>query len=375
MLTSVAPRSKPSAWSIMSPLNMGTAEDLSASFDRFDIFNDRYFAQESSSSRLAGASSVSTFPLWLRLPKELRLKIWTCHLGQRRYLRVLLEEETNLSTSPGIEQEPEEHEQGSAVSSEQLECEGQGERETLLRVTFLDKPKAWMSVLQLVCRESYEAYMSFYSIRLPAVIRVSRHPGSWPGGGYDFENIRILAHIHPDLDILSIQASHAPEIIKWNLLPLFLHTLVQCDFSPAGVRFGIRNLCVDLVHLSGGYALDANDEDDEDDMNIPPSAILASVRLTVSHLRNLYLRLVTGHLEPRTTTGPLTGSGAQPWYNASMPIIPDPLWGWSGTVEAVEGVDPRLAQPEGVADLHQVVSTLDPSLKPSIHSSCGSYQT
>lgn len=349
--------------------------------DTFDIFNDRYFGQGDSSSSTAG-QLASSFPLWLDLPKEIRLRIWTWHLRQRRFLRVLLEERSGLDQSsrtagdgvsptssrcPGAwdqRSDADQHEWTAFFSKKlevaQDELEGpeiEDHEDGPLRITFLDRPISPIEALLLVCRESHEAYISFYPIRLPALIRVAFRLSDRDGS--NLKTRPIIAHLHPDLDTLNLQAVHAPDIIERNLLPLFLHTMIQHDASPVHKRFGTRNLCVDLVHLSSDYAFDTNEPKDTEipgNVSTLPLEILSSVRLSISHLRNLYLRLVTPHLEPRVMSGFLSGSGSLPWYNTSMPILPAPSWGFTAIVEAVEGVDPRLTAPEGIADLHQVVS-------------------
>ncbi|KAJ4388906.1 hypothetical protein N0V93_006367 [Gnomoniopsis smithogilvyi] len=335
--------------------------------DAFDIFNDRYYGQEYQSFVSTDKPASCNFPLWSNLPQEIRLQIWTLHFHKHRFLRVLLEEVTDLDPSPDVEARqgagvPTSNSycaEGSdgdfdgwgAVFSEQLQDMAETKKKELLRITFLDNPMPSMSSLQLVCRESYKAYTSFYPIHLPAFVRASYKPGV----DSKYKTARIVARLHPDLDTLSLETPHAPQIIELNLLPLFLHTLVQCDSSPANIRFGIRNLCVDLAHLSSDHTFDSDEPDGRNNntTSLPPE-ISSSVRLAVSHLRNLYLRLVVQHLEPRVMSGPLSGSGARPWYNASMPIIPDPSWSFTSTVEAVNGIDPRLTLPEGAADLHQV---------------------
>lgn len=74
---------------------MPTIESTAEFLDTFEIFNHSYFAQECSSSGPADMTTASNLPLWLYLPKGLRLKIWTRHLRQRCFLRVLLGRDAN----------------------------------------------------------------------------------------------------------------------------------------------------------------------------------------------------------------------------------------------------------------------------------------
>lgn len=331
----------------------------------FDTFNSRYFGQRHSSSTLAPAA----FSFFLDLPKELRLKIWTCHLRRHRFLRVLLEENTapQVSTSAG-NYDPQGPEMGSSTyydpddseedewsalfSAEPQQPEGINETskttrenpDPFLHITFLGAPTSPMPALPLVCRESYNVYRSFYRVLLPSLARV---PSEYREVGY--KTVRIIAHLNPDLDTLSLET---PEL---KVLPFFLHTFLQCDSSPAPVRFGVRNLCVDLTRLGSDYHSSSPDGPPDG----PPDDVLASVRITVPHLRNLYLRLMTtSDLEPRVMSGPLMVPGSLPWYNASVPVLPAPSWDFPGTVELVDGDgdggDPRLTRPEGAADLRQV---------------------
>jgi hypothetical protein len=311
-----------------------------------DIFNDQYFGPKDSTSY------PTSFPFFQALPTELRLKIWTWHLHRHRFIRIQLEKNTDL--------EPDDMSESSADYGNNVEDdwnhmfpvhpEGITDTDDIehgtnglhdapaadspLRITFLDAPNSPVPALPLVCRESYEVYTSFYRIRLPAHLRV-------PSRGITKS---IVAYIHPDLDILSLQASNSRHITKSNILPFFLHTLLRYDSSPVDVRFGVRNLCIDLAH---------NLSADQDPKPLPTN-VLESVRVTVSHLRNLYFRFTTSHLEARLMSGPLVVPGSLSWYNASLPILPASQWNFPRMVDCVEGCDPRLVQPEGEADLRQV---------------------
>lgn len=332
-----------------------------------DIFNDRYFGQRLSSSTFAPVA----FPLFLALPKELRLKIWTWHLYRRRFLRVLLEETTAAQVNTPDRDTPDpvmgssahhdssEQDEGNSVfSMAPHRREGRNENtgsapqdlDPLLQITFFGMPLSPALALSLVCQESYEAYTSFYRVRLPSLARI---PSEDEQLGY--KTVRIVAHLHPGLDILSLETLDPLKILAPSLLPAFLHTFLQYDSSPAHIRFGVRNLCVNLTRFGSDCHLSLNEYEHQQESIAPlPPAILASVRLTVSHLRNLYLRLVLDRcLEPRVMSGPLDAMSL-PWYNASMPLLPASSWDFPGTVEPVEGGDPRLIQPEGAADLRQV---------------------
>lgn len=350
------------------------------------IFNSQYFGRQSSPAAQADVG----FPLFAQLPRELRLQIWSWHLPRRRFLRVLLEEGVGVQHG-GSEPEPEpetedlhpeslsdDDEWASlfAASPEKPDTEvmreptGPSETDTwtwpspgptapLLRVTFLGAPSPEMPALLLVCREARDAHNSVYRIRLPALARIP-----YGVGARGYKTTRIVAHLNPELDILSLQTLNPLQIVTLSLLPYFLHHVLQHDFSPGPLRFGIRHLCVDLRRLGSDYTDGADGSRHESLTPLAPN-ILASVRLSVSHLRGLYLRLTTaGHLEPRVMSGPFANTRSLPWYNASVPVLPGVSWGFPGAVEPVRGGDPRLAHPEGAADLRQVWigSQLRPSL-------------
>lgn len=320
-----------------------------------DIFNSRYFRRQSSPA--PGANME--FPLFAQLPRELRLQIWAWHLPRRRFLRILLEEGVGAQHG-GSELEPEvlhldDDEWASIFAAGPSDTETEtwpsaGPTAPLLRVTFLGAPSPAMSALRLVCREARDAHNSVYRIQLPALARIP-----WGVGARGYTTTRIVAHLNPELDILSIQTPSPPEIATLNLLPFFLHHLLQHDFSPSPLRFGVRHLCVDLRHLSSDYR-DGADEARHDEGPAPlPPHVLASVRLTMSHLRGLYLRLTTAsHLEPRVMSGPFGNTRSYPWYNASVPVLPCASWEFPGAVEPVRSGDPRLAHPVGATDLRQV---------------------
>lgn len=335
-----------------------------------DVFNSRYFARQSSPALDADAK----FPLFAQLPRELRLQIWAWHLRRRRFLRILLEEGVGAQQG-GSEPEPEILHAGDDDEWASIFAAGPSETETetetricssasptapLLRVTFLGAPVPAMPALRLVSREARDAHNSVYRIRLPALARIP-----WGVGTRDCTTTRIVAHLNPELDILSLQTPSSSDIVALNLLPLFLHHLHQHDFSPSPLRFGVRHLCVDLRHLGGDYR-DSGDEARPDGPSQLAPDILASVRLAVLNLRGLYLRLTTAsHLEPRVMSGPFANTRSLPWYNASVPVLPGASWGFPCEVEPVRGGgDPRLADPEGAADLRQVWigSQLRPSL-------------
>lgn len=352
-----------------------------------DIFNSRYFGREASPS--LGADTE--FHLFAQLPRELRLQIWTWHLRRRRFLRVLLEEavsepepEVSYPESASVPGSGPYHSlgdddewaaifaagPGSSDTEVMRETAGSSETQTSpsagpttappLRVTFLGAPSPAMPALRLVCREARDAHNSVYRIRLPALARIHCEDGArW------HTTTRIVAYLNPELDILSLQAPNPPEIAALNLLPFFLHHLLQHDFSPTPLRFGARHLCVDLRHLGSDHRDGLDEVSHEDPAPLAPD-VLASVRLAVPNLRSLYLRLVTtSHLEPRVMSGPFANTRSLPWYNASVPVLPGASWGFSSAVEPVRGGgDPRLACPEGAADLRQVwiVNQLRPSL-------------
>ncbi|KAG8158178.1 hypothetical protein KVR01_011939 [Diaporthe batatas] len=335
-----------------------------------DIFNSRYLSRQSQSAPSPGADLE--FPLFTQLPRELRLQIWTWHLvPRRRFLRVLLEEgegaQHSLSGSgsePGVVHRESEFGDDDEWTSSMF-AGGPSEAETwpsagpmapLVRVTFLSAPPPEMPALRLVCREARDAHSSAYRIRLPALARIPRGNGT-----RDYTTTPIVALLNPELDILSLHTPNPRDIATLNLLPFFLHHLLQHDSSPEQLRFGARHICVDLKHLGSDH-LDGRREDSP--APLPPS-ILASARLAVSHLRGLYLRLTTAsHLEPRVTSGPFNNTRALTWYNASVPVLPAASWGFPGPVEPVPGGDPRLACPEGAADLRQV--WVGEQLRPSL---------
>lgn len=332
-----------------------------------DIFNSRYFGRQCSPA----PGAEMRFPLFARLPRELRLQIWAWHLPRRRFLRVLLEEQEPEALHP--ESASEDGDEWASIFAaeppETTETWPSAGPTTAppLRVTFLGEPSPAMPALRLVCREARDAHNSVYRIRLPALARIP-----WGVGARGHTTSRIVALLNPELDMLSLQTPSPSEVATLNLLPLFLHYVLQNDFSPGPLRFGIRHLCVDLRHLGNDYYMyshsadEASHEDSEGAAPLAPD-VLASVRLAVPRLRGLYLRLTTAsHLEPRVMSGPLTTTRSRPWYNASVPVLPAASWGFPAAVEPVRGGggDPRLARPEGAADLRQVWigSQLRPSL-------------
>lgn len=363
-----------------------------------DIFNSRYFGREPSPA--PGADME--FPLFAKLPRELRLQIWTWHLPRRRFLRVLLEESAEpepevLPPYPASQpgggpchelgdddewapffaagpEDPDVEVTGDAAGPSETEIwpESIGPTAPPLRVTFLGAPVPAMPALRLVCREAHDAHNSVYRIRLPALARIPYGDGS-----RDYTTARIVAHLNPELDILSLQMQGPAEAATRNLLPLFLHHVLQHDFSPVPQRFGARHLCVDLRHLGSDHHDDDGADGAGHDGGPAPLAphVLASVRLTVAHLRGLYLRLtIASNLQPRVMSGPLGNTGAVPWYNASVPLLPGISWGFRGAVEPVRedgggGGDPRLAEPEGKADLRQVA--IGRELRPSLDAWAG----
>lgn len=333
-----------------------------------DIFNNRFFGRQCSPAPGADVE----FTRFAHLPRELRLQIWAWHLPRRRFLRVLLEEQQG-----GSEPEPEalpsqlgsgpSHDLGdddewasllAARPSETEKWPSASPAAPPLRVTFLGAPSPAMPALRLVCREARDAHNSVYRIRLPALARIP-----FGDGARGYRTARIVAHLNPELDILSLHAQDPPEIATLNLLPLFLHHLLQHDFSPGPLRLGVRHLCLDLRHLGSDYDQGAGDaRQNETPAQLAPH-VLASVHLIVSNLRSLYLRLTTSHPEPRVMSG-LANMRSAPWYNSSVPVLPAAPWGFSGHVEPARGGDPRLARPEGLADLRQV--WIGNELRPSL---------
>lgn len=345
-----------------------------------NIFNGRYLNQRLNSTSLRSGSNPAcpTFSRFRDLPNELRINIWTWHLQYQRFLRVQLEDIGTKACSDNQTGELALHNdhiykdsKDTLSSSARLENHNSACPEAL-SITFLDDSIGSVPDLPLVCHEAYEVYKSFYRIRLPCFARVPRQMRSGSGSKSHaesgFETRRVVAYLHPDYDIISLETLNPPEVITSKLLPFFLHTLLMHDSSPVRLRFGVRNLCLDLKQL-GASRNAVDDEDDDGDRDLIstamlPAEVLISVRATILHLRNLYLRLTTKHQEPRVTTGPLIGSGALPWYNASMPVLPLPSWqGFSSQLQLV-GRDIRLQEPEDMADLRQV--WIGSHIKPSI---------
>lgn len=326
-----------------------------------DIFNSRYFGEQSSPA----PSTDLKFLLFAQLPRELRHQIWTYHLPRRRFLRVLVEEGVGAQHG-GPNSEPGELDDDDEWAF--IFTSGPSETETnpsadpaasLLRVTFLGDPSPEMLALRLVCREARHAHNSVYRIRLPALARIP-----WGIGAHGYTTTRIMAYLNPELDILSLQTPDPPKIVTLNLLPFFLHHLLQRDFSPGPLRFGVRHLCVELRHLGRDYSSSEDDEADHEGPAPLAPDVLASVRLAVSNLRSLYLRLTTRHQEPRVMSGPFANMRSAPWYNASFPVLPVASWGFPAQVEPVQGGDPRLAHPDAAADLRQL--WISDQIRPSL---------
>lgn len=316
-----------------------------------DIFNSRYFGRQPSPA--PGADP--RFHLFTRLPHELRLQIWTCHLSRRRFIRVLVEEDVNAQhgvpeSEPDVLGDNDEWASIFAAGPSETETSpSAGPTAAPLRVTFLGAPSPVMPALRLVCREARDAHNSVYRIRLPALARIPYGEGArWE------KTTRIMAYLNPELDIFSLQTPDPPQIATLNLLPFFLHHLLLHDFSPGPLRLGVRHLCVDLRYLGSDYSYSEDDEAGREGPAPLAHDVLASVRLSVSHLRSLYLRLTTRHQEPRIMSGPFANMRSAPWYNASVPILPVAPWGSPAQVEPVQGGDPRLAHPDAAADLRQL---------------------
>lgn len=347
--------------------------------DPVEIFNDRYFSSHYCSTA-ARSQDPAYFPLFLSLPKELRYQIWAENLLQRRFLRVQLEDASDNPPQSGIQ--PKEYVVYNSNGAEDalflspieaptamvngdriLMCKDEAEsgmpqpNPPLVTITFARFPTSPFPTLPLVCREAYHVYLDFYRIRLPAFISVP----SYNEKPNEYITKPITAYLHPTLDIISVHTSTRSRLITNNLLPFFCHTVLQHDYSPAKSRFGARNLCLDLMRFSL----------ESEDLKPLEADIVASTRLTISHLRNLYFsHVMTTHVEPRLMSGPLTGSRSKPWYNASVPILPTREWGFSSAIECIKGIDPRLAGPEGIADLHQIWIGDDAHCSRDIWSKC-----
>lgn len=301
-------------------------QQLLESTATLDIFNDRHFAHKHSLT----ASSAS-FSCWQDLPKEIRLKIWASHLSESRLLRIEISEPQALGRQDEI-----------------IDREGQRQELEVL-LTFRDDPTTNGSALQYVCRESYEAYKKHYRIRFPAFLT------TYNRSTRRLDARRIVAHLHPELDILSLYLESYREAWSrkvFKYLPLALHTLIQHDTSPPGRRFGPRSLCVDL-------SWQPTTDPDINFSDLSPE-VLSSSRLCLLNLRNLYFRHLTPRNPDRIPTTPFpTPQRSRTWYNASLPILSCDSWDFSPVVESVQALygdpDPRLRQPDAAADLRKVV--------------------
>lgn len=338
-----------------------------------DIFNTRYFGPQPLASPAPGADLG--FPQFARLPRELRLQIWTWHLRRRRFLRVFLDEGSQHGDDSEYESGADDDDEWGpvfAAGHETGDTSSPAASPTApppLRVTFIGDASPAMPALRTTCHEAREAHNSVYRIRFPALTRIHR--------GYDYKTSRTAAYLSPELDILSVHALCPPEIVTRNLLPLFLHHLVRHDSSPDPLRSGARHLALDLRGLhpdreraaaAAGGPYGSGPGGGRPAPELAPD-VLASARLTFSNLRGLYLRVTDSLIPSRVVSGPLAGTRSFPWFNASLPLLPASSWAGCFPGAVVEpvvsgpggaggggggGGDPRLACPEGAHDLRQV---------------------
>ena len=218
-------------------------------------------------SRQGGVSAAhSTFPLFARLPEELRLRIWTLSLRGYRIIKVHLD----ADSFNGSEFEP------SAKPSARVR--GDQILSKLLRVN----------------REARQAALDFYHIHLPCQLY-----------GRGTHSQRFTVHLNATYDFLRLVAPSPAH----ETFPRFLADLREHDAK----HVGLLNLAID--GSSGLLSLNPGDVAPTD-----KEVIVA----TLSRLHQVFW-MVTPHVGRANAgaMGSVRGIGVQ--FNAGFPILPSTL--------------------------------------------------
>jgi hypothetical protein len=287
----------------ISPSALGS--NLQRPTHQFKTFNDDFFKKGSSTS-----TSNQKFPLFSRLPLDLRLKIWTTHLQRHRFLRINI---LSFQADSGY------------GASRSTNCSNNEDvvrdQEYCIFLRNLPTPCA----LSRVCHEAAETSREFYRVHLPCYLNTSKEQRKTKG----------LALLNPEWDILDIHLQSFDNINTLKFIH-FLHDLRSRDPRNQGAL----NLS---LHIRQAKVLA--------DLNLLSLSTIAldSYKHIIASLHRLFWRS-TPLLEGRIMSGFLSHTRTIPWYNVSMPLMAN-----SASIEFI-GPDPRVFQP----DMHQVWVGDDP---------------
>lgn len=251
----------------------------------------------------------STFPLFSRLPAEVRTQIWNEAIPTHRFIRVLLDNDFT-------EQFPELYTAKNALRNTISGCPYQMKAA---------KSGEWSpDILLKVNREANSVFRSHYRLRLPLPVK---------GGDGSVKSL----YIHPETDIVWLATQQNTRTDP--LLISFLHDLVAYD--PNGV--GIRHLA-----LGGTHPNDISTLANLEPSRLPLPARHSLKKLVSSSLQSFYA--VVDATEGRTTIGVMSSPQADFHHNRSIPVVP------RTTCYTRLERDPRAIE----ADLTHVSAGLDP---------------
>lgn len=282
--------------------------------DTHDLNEYTTFNHDFAKQKRCLSTSNNNFPLFSRLPLELRLKVWTAYLQQYRFLRIDIvstEAETRTSRfSPDYTDD-------SNVIHDQEYC-----------IYIRNPPRP--CILSTVCQEAARVSRQFYRVRIPCYLNRPRDQPRRKG----------FMLLHPEWDIVDVHTNYDSSFRASNII-YFLQDLKTLDPS----HIGVLNLSLD------GRQAEALAE-----LNILshrlPSGALDSFRDTIANLHRLFWRVTP--TSGRVLPGYLLHLRAYPWYNISMPLMAN-----SSCIEFIRP-DPRIIQ----QDLNQVWLGHDPRTIP-----------
>lgn len=203
----------PNVVSVMTDLVTDMGEDMKDGPTHM-LFNDVHFSHQEAASP---APSFPTWPLFPRLPAELRLHIWTLHLQRHRMIE--------LNIDPADE-DPDcytrRNHLGQIVSGRRYTFTVRGRKPSFAPL---------LSLLMQVNREARRAVLGFYRIHLP-------FPGRQP-------NEQVL-YLNPDYDVVYARPRE-PEAGSYagfaTLLVDFLHDVRAYDYKDQGYRSVLLSYC------------------------------------------------------------------------------------------------------------------------------------
>lgn len=326
---------------------MSQAMESTSSSRTREIFNDNLGV-----SPLPTQGEHTTFPQFSRLLPELRLYIWQLCLPPRRMISIRISQPMiprGTAREPGSEDD----DAASAPPSYYTVRNSMGNIVSSYPYRIhVPRFEQWSRALELVNRESRQAFLSSYRIPIP----IYEEDGDQEG----------LFRLNPDTDILEVQLE---QITRPQALTAFFHDALANDPAGRGIAHlamgrNINNLphLAELTSLANSEGSSSGIERNQDRIsphNLPLHPVAAaSMRQWLKNGLRTFYSVISPSIEARSMLGIYSwpGDGGKFHQNRSVPISAQARLA-QATEYCPVGPDPRRLEE---VDLAHVAVGLDP---------------